>query len=312
MAKYLQSKIARSRQSLTVTSLYAILIWILSGLVSQGWWWQFGCFALTAYLVLQLNNANALIRVYSRMVSCAFLVLACCANFMFPLLREGIMLLCITAFYLILFSTYQDQDSPGKTFYAFLFFGTATIVYVQVFYLLPVFWILMATNIMSLSWRTWIASLIGIVTPYWLCLGWYLVKGTLPFSKHHLEGLLQFQKPFDYAILTVNQQAIICFLALLALIGTGHCLRQSYLDKIRTRLFYGVFIWMDLLLFALLAIQPQHYHALLQLLLLNTAPLAGHFLALSNNKVSNITFFILIAIALALTADSLWNISSLF
>ena len=75
MKKYIQNKVAENRLALSVTIVYAVGVWLLSGFVQENWWIQFGCFALAAFLMLELNNVNALIRIYSRMVSCSFLAL---------------------------------------------------------------------------------------------------------------------------------------------------------------------------------------------------------------------------------------------
>ena len=103
MKKLLQNKITGSRLTLPVTLCYAIGIWLLGGLIQEQWWIQFGCFMLTAYLMVQLNNTNALIRIYSRMVSVSFLLLSCMACFLFPSLSGNFTQLCIVASYLIFF-----------------------------------------------------------------------------------------------------------------------------------------------------------------------------------------------------------------
>ena len=78
--------------------------------------------------MVELNNVNALIRIYSRMVSCSFLVLYCCANMLFPSLREALMTTCMAAAYLVLFQSYQNKQAVGITFYTFLLVGLGTLL----------------------------------------------------------------------------------------------------------------------------------------------------------------------------------------
>ena len=104
------------------TIAYALAVWLLCGVLSNHWWWQIGCFAVATYLMVQLNNANVLIRIFSRMVSSSFLALSCAACFLFPFLREAVMITCLTAFTLLFFYTYQDKKAVGLTYYAFLFY----------------------------------------------------------------------------------------------------------------------------------------------------------------------------------------------
>ena len=75
--KRLQNTVSESRMALPCTAAYAICIWLLAGLLQGNWWIQFAIFAVCTYLMVELNNANALLRIYSRMVSCTFVVLSC-------------------------------------------------------------------------------------------------------------------------------------------------------------------------------------------------------------------------------------------
>ena len=174
--KHLQNRIAESTLVLPVTAIFTLVVWLLSGLVSHGWWLQLLLFAVTTYLTVELSNANALLRIRSRMVSCTFLALSCATCFLFGSLTAIIVQLCITVTTIILFRTYQDQQAPGFTFYAFLFFGISSFFFVKVLYLLPIVWILMATHLQSLSWRSWLASLLGLATPYWLAFAYCMLR----------------------------------------------------------------------------------------------------------------------------------------
>ena len=176
MKKLLQNKIAESKLALPSTVLFAVIVWLLCGLVNRQWWTQFLCFAVTTYLMMLLNSLHALIRIFSRIVSCVFLALSCAACFSFPSIRGGIMQLCVVAFYIILFLTYQDKQSAGKTFYAFACLGVGTMAYAQLTFFVPLFWIFMATNLLTMSWRTWGASVIGLLAPYWFACSWMALQ----------------------------------------------------------------------------------------------------------------------------------------
>lgn len=68
MVKRLQNKIAGSRFALPVTAVYSIMIWLAGGLIANQLYLHFLLFGLSAYLMVELNNSNSLIRIYSRMV----------------------------------------------------------------------------------------------------------------------------------------------------------------------------------------------------------------------------------------------------
>ncbi len=295
--------------ALPITACYALVVWLVSGVAAHDWWLQLACFVVSSFLMVELNNVNALIRIYSRMVSCSFLVLYCCANMLFPSLREALMTTCMAAAYLVLFQSYQNKQAVGITFYTFLLISAASIAFVQVLFFLPLIWLLMSTNLLSLSWRTWSASLLGLAVPYWFWACWQLWTDDLALLVDHFTVLGNLQFPANYDAQNLNQWLTFVFVSVLAIIGTIHYIRKSYLDKIRIRMFFGIFIWMDLLAAIFLVAQPQFYDAMLSMMLINTAPLAGHFLALTSTRITNAASIAIVAAALLLTAFNIWSTS---
>ena len=61
MRKRIQNKIAESRYTLTFVALYALAVWYLAGIVEHQYYVQLACFTIGSYLMVELNNANALI-----------------------------------------------------------------------------------------------------------------------------------------------------------------------------------------------------------------------------------------------------------
>ena len=297
--------------TMPAVTFYAMAVWLLCGGLTHHWWWQLLCISITTYLMVELNNINALIRIFSRMVSSTFLTLLCSACFVFPALPETVMLTCMTAFILLLFLTYQDKEAAGLTYYAFLFLGVGSIAYIHVLFFLPLIWLLMMTHTMSLSWRTWMASLLGLLTPYWFYIPWIIYQRDYSAITNHFMALTVFEEPFNLYGITDSQKATLGLVILLAIIGTTHYIRKSYLDKIRIRMFYGFFIFMDLAALLFLLLQPQHFNAMLLLMIINTSPLVAHFVALSSTRLTNITFMVLCAASLLLTAYNIWMFSSL-
>jgi len=312
MRKLAQNKVSESRWTLPLAALYTVGVWLLYGLVRDELWLQFALLAATSFLMMQLNKLHVLIRIYSRMVSSTFLVLSCCACFLFPVVNEALASAFIVLTYILLFTSYQDKEATGKVFYAFLSLGIASIANVHTLFFVPVFWVFLAKNLSVLSWRTWFASILGLLTPYWFTAAWLLSVNSLESLLDHLAQLLEFHKPFDLTSIPIEALATYCLINILMFIGIVHFIRKSYAENIRTRMFYTIFIWMGILSASVLAIQPQYYDLLIRIMIINTAPLIAHFFSLTSTKVTNATFYILVAVTFALTAYNVWNTSSLF
>ena len=310
--KRVQNKIAESRYTMPITAVYATVVCILGGMVENHWWLQFGCLAVSTFLMIGLNNTNALIRIYSRMVSCSFMVLCCATNLLFPSVEGGITELCFIAFLLSFFHAYQDKSATIWVFYAFLCLGLSSLLFVQILYFVPILWILLKFKIMAFSGKNFWASILGLIIPYWFVGGDYVYTGQYQEHLEHFLTIANLQPMCDLSLLSEHQIVSFSYVFILLLTGTIHFLRNSYKDKIRTRMLYEIFIIISLCDIAFLVLQPQHYDELMRILIICTSPLIGHFLALTRTKVTNIAFFAILLLSLLVTAYNLWVPSLIF
>ncbi len=306
--KRFQNKAAESRSTLPIAALYGSVVWILAGLIQQQWWIQAACYVIATFIIIELNNSNALIRIYSRMVSAAFIFLSCVACFLFPSLPGAVFQLCIMASLYTLFKCYQDKTATGLTFYTFLLIGIGSLAHIQAFFLAPVFWLLMAFTIYSLSWRTLSASLLGLLLPYWFYATWVIFSNDCDFTPltTHLEELGHYTFPSNYQALSLSQELVFALVLILSITGIIHYFRTSFHDNIRIRqLFYSLII-LNIFSTLFLIAQPQHYDSMMRIMIISASPLIGHFISLTHTKVTNIAFFVIIAITLIMTAFNLW------
>ena len=312
MTKRIQNIIAESRYTLPITAFYSILIWLIAGLMSQQWWVQFGCFVVSAWMMMMLNKENMLIRIYSRLVSSTYLILTCAAVFLFASRSCAIMQMEAAISLYLLWHCYQDKGSVGWTFYTFLCLGAGSLVQNQVLYYLPIYWIMMAWFIFSLSWRTFFASLLGLITPYWFCLPYYALQGEDCFGhlSNHLSTLFDIVSLPDYTVLNMTEWVFLGILVLLMVIGSTHFIARSYKDTIRVREIYYSFIATAAYSLFLVLIQPQCYDMVIHVLILVVSPMIAHFFALTNTRFTNILFIITLTVILLFTGYHLW-ISSL-
>lgn len=307
MIKRTQNRIAESRWALPICAAYTLLICIISGLFVEGIWVQLALTAVATLLMVELNNRNSLIRIYSRMVSCSFLVLTMMTPHKIESTDGCIVSVCFVAFYLALFHAYQDKKATGYVLWAFTAIGIASTVWIQILLFVPVLWVLTGTNILALSMRTFVASIMGILLPYWFISAYYIYMGDITPLIQHVASIAEFGQPFEFDNCSINDLLPLGFIALLAITGSIHFLHTSYMDKIRTRMIYEMFITMTIATMVLIILQPQHANIATHMLIISTAPLIGHFLALTSTKITNIASLAFMAIALVITALNLWT-----
>lgn len=306
--KRLQNRIATSRWSLPVAVAYGLLVSLAAGLVTEVSWLNFALLFVSVMMMVELNNSNALIRIYSRMVSCSFLVMTTMSLFLYQTTDVATVQITFIAFLLFLLRSYQNPNATGLTFYAFSALGIASVVFPQILLFMPALWIVMATYMQSFSPRTFLSSIIGVIAPYWFVTAWLLYTGKFAWLGTHFISILQFGTPFYLANVKIHEWVTFSFIFFCAFIGAVHFFAYSYQDRIRIRLIYEMFIVLDGLTMFFALIQPQHFDCLLGMAIVLTAPIIGHWLALTSSRLSNIVSMLLAAASLTLTIYNMMGV----
>lgn len=312
--KYLQNRVATSAALLPMMAMVALVVWAVVGLrafideaslsTAVGLGLPFVLFFASVYLMVEFSNGNALLRIRSRMVSSVFIVFSCCASFILPEWQGGAVQLCIVASLMLLFSCYQSPWSLGRIYYAFLFYGLATLFFSPLLLAVPFVWLLMATQLQAMNSRVLTASLFGLLTPYWALLPWTMWTGSYALALHHFAQVIPAWG--DYASVTIPQMVAFAFVAVLSVIGIVHFWHNSFEDKTRIRLLYGFLISLSIGLMLWLLLQPQHFGVLFRVLVVTASPMVAHFFALTSKRLTNITFIVSSVLAFLVILFGLW------
>ena len=314
--KRLQNKIAESRILLPIAFLYAIGIWVIALQHNSAAahhdttlairFPELACFVVSAYLMVELSNSNALLRIRSRMVTATFLFASCMYVSGFHSILGSLGQLGFIATIILLFQTYQNRAASGKTFYAFFCLAFISLLYVRYLYYVPLLWLLMFSRLQSYSWRTMTASILGIVTIYWFVSLWHFYNWDFTPLVNHLSDLSIFVFPANYAAVTIDQWLVYAFLVIISSAGIIHFWKYSYEDKIHIRQLYGFFIAIDLITLLYIALQPDQFNAFIRIAIICSSPIVAHFLTLTNSRLSNIAFFVILAACIIITITNLW------
>ena len=310
--KRFQNIFTESKYFLPLAVMVAAGACYLYGVVEGGWWMQLTCLAISTVLLAELNRSHQLLRVSSQATPAIFLLLVATAIFILPDLEAEIMMLCFIALHFMLFHSQQRKVSPGWVFYGFFCLGLASMVFVQALYYVPLLWVLMAACLRAFTAKTFWASVLGLLTPYWLAGPVIIFLSGPEVVAAHFIRLAQVEAIGDYSMLGEHEWLAMGWTAFLALIGIVHYANQGYQDKLRTRLLHEMFITIDLVTLIFLALQPQHYKILLAMAIANTSPLIAHYLTLTHTWLTNISFYLIILGTLAIIAYNSWTPSSNF
>lgn len=302
-----QNKVAASGLALPAVAVMATLLWLTHGtpdrLLLGGW----AVCGLITYLIVEINNANALIRIRTRLTATLYLAGMGAMWFLQPFQAASVTALCLAGSYLLLFRTYQQPRPIDRTFHAFLLLGVGSLWFPQMLFLAPFYYWYMGTFLRCLSFRAFWAGLVGLLLPYWFWAGASLFTGRFEALVEHARELVSWSPIGLDGFLKLDAPLLAAWAltSLLGVVSVVHYLHTDYNDKIRVRMLFYTLILQELVLEAFLLLQPQHARVLLALLHLNTCFLSSHYFALTSSRLSN-AFFIITLFAYAALAAFCW------
>ena len=305
MANYnkFQTDVASGRFTLPVVILVCLLVWAVTSTRWQEAISLLAC-AVTAYLLIEINTAFALIRTRTTLHVSFYVFLTTACIFLHPLQQ----ITFIPFFFLIalfqLFGSYESPQAAGNIFHSFFFIGLGSLLFPQLLFFLPLFYLGMI-SFRSLSLKSFFAGIIGATTPYWFLFAYafYDDKPQLFFGS--LREIVRFQ-PVSYALLGPEQLVSAAVVTLISLVVSVYYFNISYLDKVRTRIFLSFLISAEAWIYLQALLQPLHFDAWLQLQITVSSVLTGHLFTLTRNRFTGIFFIVTFVILTALTIFNLW------
>lgn len=260
------------------------------------------CAAIAMYMMVELKNKNLLLRINSYMLSSTLALLLALSAPLHPMQPSSLLMIFTLYAYFPLFASYQ-MPHPFIAFSIYLPLSIASLFFPKLLLLTPIYWILQI-YLRSFSFRSFLASLIAIIMPYWLYGGAAIITDTIPQFIAHLQSIIAIPDIVAAPLsLTEQLSAFLPMLALVTLmliIGIVDFQRNSFLDKTRTRSLYNVVQWHAISLYLFIILYHSHSFTLLPLLIVDTSILYGHFFTLTHTRMSHIVNIIVAVLMLSL------------
>ncbi|MCM1078785.1 MAG: hypothetical protein NC344_04005 [Bacteroidales bacterium] len=314
-----QNNIGASRLALPVMVLYSVCLWGLMLFTDHTLWPQCLIFIVSTYLMMELNNRNALMRRYSRMVSCSYMALMLMCPWLLRDIDAMAVQMCFLLTLTMLFRTYQDHGSNGVKYGAYLFLGIAGMLWPPLIFALPLLWIADIFFLMSFSFRSWLASLLAVITPLWCLLPYVVITGKYEILTHLLNaleldsGTLEAFRDINTVLLSELPMPpqVLCseiLVVILAVTGIIHFLRHSSDDKIHVRMLFNVFNIIFLaftaalfLLYILPLSDMPGADILFGIIVVCATPLTAHYINFTSTRLTNISVILAMLLVLAFT-----------
>lgn len=304
-----QNKVSESAVTLPFVAVTGIIVTIVAGMSAGcNYWLCAASLAISTILMMEMNNRNMLLRVRSRMVSCSYVVLTLMTATVSVDMNSALLQLCFSTLIFLLTISCQQKDSVGRAFYAILLISTASFIWSKVLFLIPVVILLMIRPLYCLSFRAVSAMVMAVLLPYIIDAVRVLYADNFVFvDKHYineLNGVMQVLDPsgfLDYSQVSPVHIATVVFLIIIAMFGTLHFMKNSFMDKIRVRMIYWTLVIVTLFLSAAIILFPVYYSYLAPMLCVPVAAISAHFFTHTSSRFTNWVFIIFLVLVILLT-----------
>lgn len=255
---------------------------------------------------IKLFNQNTLYKSYTTITGSVFLLLNTAVYHDQEEIKVLGSQLLFALCYSLLFKSYQDKKSASTIYTAFACIGLISLFCPPVLILVPVFWILCATRLMCLNLKSFTASIMGLITPYWFA-GTYIL-----YIHPEIDQLKEFIIPYYTFVLRqdleLGMSELVTGIYLLCVMGIGIIcyLLFSKSEKVKVRIIYRIFLAISLIIMVAYLLLPQYKPIMVGLLIVHAVPLITQFIINSHNRFSQIIFLILLVSTLILSGFQIW------
>lgn len=329
--KRLQNRITAGRFTLPVAILLSISCWVLGYILlpetpvqNSGYaLWEtlinnslpttwasvslsFIIYGIIGYSLIELNNLFAIIRMRASVQTSIYFLLVSICPALHELYAGDVASVTFLLSLFFLFKSFQHPYPAGNLFYSFLFIGMGSLFFPQLTMFVPLLWI-GAYSFQALTLRSFFAGLVGWALPYWFLLGYAYFYDTIELFYQPFIELTSFH-PITMQSFSLWEIATLGYLFILFLVSYIHCLVAGYEDKIRTRSYLYFLIFLCFCTFVYILLQPTLTLHLLPILLISASILIGHFVALTNSRLSNVLFICALLGLVLLFGFNVWTL----
>jgi hypothetical protein len=255
--------------------------------------------AAGAFLIHRVNYLRAIIREKSLMPFFLYILFISSNPGFFPLNPVSPAIFCLILAFDQLLTSYHDPGAVRNTFNAAFYIGLASLFWVHILWLLPVFWWGMNT-FKVLNLRTFLASLTGVGVIYWLLLGWHVWKSGYAPVRLPFVPLLE---PAFPAAGNLHLTDWICVLYIVFLTSTAivNILLHENEDSLRTRQFLQFLVLLFAVTSGLFLFYQQSSDEFLAVMCIPVSILVSHFFSVQTGKKMFYLYYVLISVFIILS-----------
>lgn len=258
--------------------------------------------ALNAFFISQLNNRYSIIRTRSFLPVLFFSMLIASwhntHSTAFAHLALSLFLVAIYVFYGI----YRNRNAAEQAYTSSILVAVASLIYAPIILFIPVFWIGLSF-FYSFSVRTFLATILGILTP------WVLFLAIKYYIEPDLNWLYtigeSFQLGFNVLTRPFNELIYLACLTVIAIIGLVGVTSNINQDSMQARALLNFNTLLLFFSFAFTLIFPQMFFVFLPFVAMSYAILLSHPITIGKTEFYKIIFIVFIVLNIAYVVSNI-------
>ena len=214
----------------------------------------------------------------------------------FPLKATSLGLFCLIFALYYLFISYHDIYTSENAYKSALLIGAGSLLWIHLLWFIPLFWWGM-NKFRCFSFRTFLASVLGLITIYWFLAGWCLYHRDFTLLTTSFSILANFRFASINTFVITDWISILT-LVLLTLTASVHIITHEMEESLRSRQFLYFLMLMACWSFILFIIYNQTSEEFIQAACIPASILVAHFFAIIRNHRWSLWIFILMCLVL--------------
>jgi hypothetical protein len=234
-----------------------------------------------------------------------FLLLNSVNSDFFPLRPVSFVLFLFLFAMFELFGSYQNPKATNRIFNMMVYLSAGSLVWPYLLFLIPVFWIGMY-QFRILEVRTFVASLVGLFTTFWLVLGWCVWKHDFALLINFVQCLDDFRIVFVQDVGLSTWLAPLCvFMFIVALFIHVSFIEQE--NTIRIRHFLSFLFVLGIITFILSLFYAPNFADFLCVFYIPVSIIVSYFFSGKYGIIPFLLYFLLAMLLIVLFIIRIWN-----
>ena len=260
-------------------------------------------FLPVAYIIQRISDIEMFLHHRTRLPFMFFILLTSTNAGLLPIGEITIVLLCSIFMLYELFNSYQKPEATGLFFNAGVFVGVASLFTPQIFLVAPLLWIGMY-QFRSLSFKSFMASFMGLTIIYWFALAWCVWKHDFSMFT------LLYSSITDFDVLDFNFKyhhiGIICS-TLLLIVAYIYIRIDAFSNSVRVRQMLSFLFNMAIWPLPLIFLYGNSSDTFLAMSYLPSSVLIAYLFDSAGRRLRFILYYFVLAVLVSSYVLRVWN-----